>query len=69
MAAAKSTRPTSGRSRALSRRKPALPDLDAMQGIAWFNSLTPTKRRYWLNVASSAVPADAWAVYKRDRRP
>lgn len=30
MAAAKSTRPKSGRSRASSRRKPALPDLDEL---------------------------------------
>ena len=49
--------------------RPSADLLDAMQGIAWFNSLTPTERRYWLNVASSAVPVDAWAVHKRARRP
>ena len=48
--------------------RPSAALLDAMQGIAWFNSLTPTERRNWLNVASSAVPADAWAVYKRANR-
>lgn len=50
--------------------RPSADLLDATQGIAWFNSLTPTERRNWLNVAGSAVPADAWAVYKRaNRRP
>lgn len=74
MAAAKSTRPRSGRSRAASQRKPALRPsaddlLDAVQGIAWFNSLTPTERRYRLSVAGSAAPSNAWTVYKRNRRP
>jgi hypothetical protein len=72
MAAAKSTRPRSGRSRAPSGRKPALRPsaglLDAVQGIAWFN-ITPTERRYRLSVAGSAVPSNAWTVYKRNRRP
>lgn len=49
--------------------RPSADLLDAMQGIAWFNSLTPNERRNRLNVAGSAVPADAWAVYKRNRRP
>ncbi len=33
---------------------------DARIGIAWWNGLTPTRRRYWLDVAGSARPADAW---------
>lgn len=69
MAAAKSTRPKSGRSRASSRRKPVPPDLDAMQGTAWLSSFSPTERRNRLNVAGSAASADAWAAYKRSRRP
>ena len=45
--------------------RPSADLLDAMRGIGWFNCLSPTERRYWLDVAGSAVPADAWAAYKR----
>ena len=41
---------------------------DAMRGIAWFNSLSPTERRHWLDATGSAVPADAWVAYKRANR-
>lgn len=37
---------------------------DTRAGIAWFNSLAPAERRYWLEAADSAVPADAWAAFK-----
>ncbi len=44
---------------------PEHPDLeDARAGMAWFNGLAPTERRHWLEVADSAVPADAWEAYK-----
>lgn len=33
---------------------------DAELGMAWFNQLTESQRRYWLNRADSARPADAW---------
>ena len=38
---------------------------DEKDGIAWWNGLTEVARSYWLSVAGSAVPADAWAAYKR----
>lgn len=41
---------------------------DARIGIAWWNGLTPTRRRYWLDVAGSARPADAWRGGCRGRR-
>jgi hypothetical protein len=37
---------------------------DARAGIAWFNSLTPTERAHWLEIADSAVPADAWRAFQ-----
>lgn len=41
----------------------------ARAGIAWWNCLSRAERRYWLERADSAVPADAWEVYKLDARP
>lgn len=38
---------------------------DAQAGMAWWNSLKEADRRFWLACAMSAVPADAWAYYKR----
>lgn len=38
-------------------------ETEALEGIAWWNSLTEQMRLYWLNVAGSAVPADARAAY------
>ena len=43
---------------------PAGDDPDTHAGLAWFNSLTPTERRHWLEVADSATPADAWRAFK-----
>ncbi len=37
---------------------------DARAGMAWWNSLTPTRRREWLDAARSARPADAWSAFK-----
>ncbi len=42
---------------------------DARAGILWFNSLTPAERRHWLEVAGSAVPADAWRAYQAGGAP
>ena len=44
--------------------QPPSVDEDARAGIAWFNGLSPAERRYWLEEANSAVPADAWSCYK-----
>ena len=37
---------------------------DALVGMAWWNSLTPTRRREWLELAGSARPADAWRTFQ-----
>lgn len=42
----------------------ALDTADARAGIAWWNSLTPTRRREWLEVARSPRPADAWRAFQ-----
>ena len=44
---------------------------EAEVGIAWFNRLTRAERRYWLDVAGSARPVDAFRAYQRrdDERP
>jgi len=39
-------------------------DDDTSAGMAWFNGLSPVERRYWLETANSARPADAWRAYK-----
>lgn len=41
------------------------PTPDETAGIVWWNSLTEANRAAWLARAGSAVPADAWAAYKR----
>ena len=38
---------------------------DAVAGIQWFNALSRAERAHWLEIAGSAVPADAWAAFKR----
>ena len=38
---------------------------DEAKGIAWWNALSEEDRAFWLRAAISAVPADAWAYYKR----
>ncbi len=37
---------------------------DARAGMAWFNALTPPERSWWLTVADSARPADAWRAFQ-----
>lgn len=39
-------------------------DEDARAGMAWFNSLSRAERAHWLEVADSAVPADAWRAFQ-----
>ncbi len=41
------------------------PTPDEFAGIAWWNALTEAERAKWLAQAGTAVPADAWAEYKR----
>lgn len=41
------------------------PTPDETAGIVWWNSLAESDRAAWLARADSAVPADAWAAYKR----
>ena len=36
---------------------------DALRGSLWWNSISRAERRHWLEVANSAVGADAWAAY------
>ncbi len=37
---------------------------DDRAGIAWFNALTSPERSWWLSVAESARPADAWRAFQ-----
>lgn len=46
-------------------REPAHDAANARIGMAWWNGLTPTRRRYWLEVAGSARPADAFEAWRR----
>lgn len=41
--------------------------IDAVAGIEWWNAMADQERRFWLAAAESAVPADAWEVFKRIR--
>lgn len=38
---------------------------EAEVGMAWWNRLTRRQRRYWLDVAASARPVDAFRAYQR----
>ena len=44
------------------------PTADEIAGMQWWNSLTEAERADWLARADSAVPAEAWAAYKRQGR-
>ena len=35
---------------------------DALVGMSWFNGLSGAERAYWLELAGSARPADAWLL-------
>ena len=37
---------------------------DAEMGMVWYNRLSKAERLHWHRVASSAVPADAWAAFQ-----
>ncbi len=37
---------------------------DAELGMRWYNGLSKAERVLWHRVASSAVPADAWAAFQ-----
>ena len=37
---------------------------DALVGVAWFNGLSRAERAYWLELAGSARPADAWRAFQ-----
>lgn len=50
------------------RKVAAVIHRDAMEGILWWNSITEADRAGWMKITGSAVPADAWAAYKRDVR-
>lgn len=41
------------------------PTLDESAGVMWWNGLTDADRGRWLEIAHSAVPADAWAAFQR----
>lgn len=38
---------------------------DEQAGMDWWNALSEEQCARWLRAAGSAVPADAWAAYKR----
>ena len=40
------------------------PTTDEAAGMVWWNSQTELVREFWLRVANSARPADAWAAYR-----
>ncbi|MDO5693663.1 MAG: hypothetical protein Q4G70_14515 [Pseudomonadota bacterium] len=40
------------------------PTEDERRGMEWWNAASELQREFWLRVASSARPADAWAAYK-----
>jgi hypothetical protein len=40
-----------------------MPDADEIAGVAWWNSLTETGRRFWLARTSSCTIAEAWEAY------
>ena len=37
---------------------------DEQAGIDWWNGLTERDRAFWLQAATSAVPAEAWRFFK-----
>lgn len=38
---------------------------DPQDGVVWWNSIPEQDRAHWLEVAKSAVPADAWISFQR----
>ena len=43
--------------------------VEARLGMAWWNGLTRAERAYWLDVAGSTVPADAWRAFQAGAPP
>lgn len=41
---------------------------DVRQGVDWWNGLSPQEREQWLEMAGSAIPADAWELFKQQNR-
>lgn len=41
------------------------PTVDEVLGMAWWNGLSRQERAFWLRAAMTAVPAEAWAYFKR----
>jgi len=44
-----------------------IPQEDPEIGVTWWNSMTEQTRAYWLAIAASAVPADAWHAFRRSQ--
>lgn len=44
---------------------PESPSIDDLAGMAWWNSMSESDRLYWLALAKSAAPVDAWERFKR----
>jgi len=36
------------------------------EGMDWWNSISESERRYWLDRADSNRPVDAWRMYARE---
>ena len=36
-------------------------------GIAWWNHITESQRAKWLEIAKSAIPAEAWAAFQSQK--
>lgn len=47
----------------LEAKPAAQPGTDTQAGIDWWNGLSEERRAHWLQVAGSAVPADAWRAF------
>lgn len=51
----------------MSSRRGRVITRDEWIGMQWWNALREVERARWLARASSAVPAEAWGVFKRER--
>lgn len=43
------------------------PTNDEHMGMVWWNRIDAAERARWLKAAGSAVPAEAWAAFKREQ--
>lgn len=46
-----------------------MPSSDDFRGMAWWNGLTRSERSFWLALAGSARPVDAWHRFKQEYAP